>query len=204
MIYTSLKDLIAQECSFVATEPLPESFDLLIIGDSHPSNIDSVNQFLSRVFTRLPAGTTLGVVGKVANHLDEDSACLPHVFAIGFVEDLANIYDFARLVVLPDISGEGIAIKAFDPIAKGQPFVATGIAMRGFPAAQLAELRPWVCSDLDSMTDKILGLLADNSGREDFRQCCERVAAEFGTLRYFESWGRVLDGCASRAATDKG
>jgi glycosyltransferase involved in cell wall biosynthesis len=203
-LYACLADLIAQESSYIADEPLPEAFDLLIVGDSHPSNIESVNQFITRVFTRLPAGTTLGVVGRVAGFLDEESARLPHVYKIGFVEDLANVYDFARLVVLPDISGEGIAIKAFDPIAKGQAFVATAIAMRGFAAAQLSELRPWVCDDLDSMTDKISGLLADANGVADFQKRCERVTAEFGMPKYIENWERVLDDCASRAAADQG
>jgi glycosyltransferase involved in cell wall biosynthesis len=78
-------------------------------------------------------------VGKVSDHLDIDwhDKSNINIHSIGFLDELANIYDFTKLLVLPDIKGEGIPIKTDEAIAAGVPFVATRHAMRGFEAKEL-------------------------------------------------------------------
>ena len=139
MEYETLGALLEAESRLTKPDiaKTPEKFDLLIIGDSHPSNISSLNQFLVQVFPSLASGVTLGVVGKVANHIEPAAreaikAYPTRVYEVGFLQNISNVYDFTNIVVLPDTEGEGIPIKVDEALAHEKAFVATAHAMRGF------------------------------------------------------------------------
>ncbi|MBB6486704.1 glycosyltransferase family 4 protein [Rhizobium lusitanum] len=108
-------------------------FDFLLLGDSHPANVESAVWFIDEVFDKhlKDQSFTLGIVGRVCSSLRPIYGELEKVFYCGFVDDIADIRALSNVVVLPDRRGSGISIKTLETLAYGSPFVATDVAFRG-------------------------------------------------------------------------
>ncbi|QKX18083.1 glycosyltransferase family 4 protein [Microbulbifer sp. YPW1] len=190
--YSSLRALLATESQFEKLDGLPEKFDLLIVADGHPANIESVSYFLKQVFARLPKGISLGLVGTISNYLNVEPDLAARVFSIGYVEDLANLHEFTRLTVLPDIAGEGIPIKTNEVLARGCPFVASAHALRAFTVEELEESMIRASSSPQEMIDQIQSLLNSKTEWVDMMPAILRLAGHYTLNDYLGNWRAVL------------
>jgi glycosyltransferase involved in cell wall biosynthesis len=194
--YESLTELLAEQSEYVDCEKVPLLFDLLIVADGHPANIESVNSFIDNVFNKLPKGTTLGVVGKMAGFLNADvvgaTTTENGIYPIGFVQDLANIYDFTKIVVLPDTIGEGVPIKSNEAIAKKVPFVATLHALRGFSQDELTLADISAVTSNDEMRQRIIEMLASDISRQRVCEKLELLIEQHSLENYFTKWDDVI------------
>lgn len=77
------------------------------------------------VWERLP-GARLAVAGRGLEHPPDDD----RVEALGFVDDLAAVYDTADAVAVPMLTGGGSPLKFVEALAHGLPVVATDHAAR--------------------------------------------------------------------------
>ena len=111
-----------------------ERRDIMFVGNfNHLPNRDAVVWFVDEVFPRVQAvipGVHFNVVGS---HLPDEIAALarPGVSIVGWVQNLAPLYDAIRLVVAPLRYGAGIKGKLGESASHGVPFVCTTIAIEG-------------------------------------------------------------------------
>lgn len=159
-----------------------ETFDLLLVGDSHPANRESALWFVNEVFRPYlqPRGITLAVVGRLSDVLHKSIGGVPYVFYVGFVDDLESVKALSRLSVLPDRRGTGISIKTLEAFASGLPFVATSVALRG-----LRDRLPPDCRTVDQASefaDEVIRALADPQRLQNLgqlaRRCYDAVASK--------------------------
>jgi hypothetical protein len=92
---TSRFKTIAQMASHLGWDQSYQSvqrFDMLVTGDSHPANVESVIWFIENVFKPFlsPQGFSLAVVGRVSNAIYARGLRVPYLFYVGFVEDLGK------------------------------------------------------------------------------------------------------------------
>jgi GT2 family glycosyltransferase len=144
--------------------PFAERSDLLFVGSflrGHPPNRDAVRHFASEVLPRIRVaipGCRFIVVGASPTDdvlsLDSES-----VLVKGFVEDLAGVYEAARLVVVPLRFGAGINYKVTEAMSFGVPVVASTVAAEGLGAVDGEELV--VARDDDAFVDAVCHLYHD-------------------------------------------
>ena len=162
--------------------------DILFVGNfNHLPNRDAVwwfvNDIFPKVHTALP-DVTFKIVGS---HMPDDIAAItsPGVEAIGWVHDLAPLYQSVRIVVAPLRYGAGIKGKLGESAAHGVPFVCTSIATEGTFMEHERD-----CLNADSAEEfaqAVIRLYSDNELWESLsvnvqsaieRQCSPDVAAE--------------------------
>ncbi len=119
-----------------ATGSYGERRDILFLGSfAHKPNVDAVIYFIEEVLPlvlqRIP-GIRFKVVGakppQSISKLAEKNAC---VDVLGFVQDLAPLFDGIRLSVAPLRFGAGIKGKIASSLGYGVPCVATPVAVEG-------------------------------------------------------------------------
>jgi hypothetical protein len=191
--YPTLSGLLMAESKCVEIEKLPNSLDLLIVADGHPANIRSVEFFLSDILPLLPGNVTLGIAGTICKYISLQTKYTNNVFLFGYIDDLANIFDFAKINLLPDIEGEGIPIKTNEAIARKIPFVATEHAMRGFTRMELNEAQVSAAKSPEDFIVRIDELLTDSTKREDSVRGLNLLSQNYSVEKYQNNWQVVLN-----------
>jgi O-antigen biosynthesis protein len=108
-------------------------------GYGHAPNVDAarwlIDEIMPVVRKRNPAIECLLVGSDMPEHLRR--LCKDGVVAVGYVGDLAEIFDRVRLTVAPLTYGAGIKGKVIESLNAGLPCVCTSIAAEGldFPEA---------------------------------------------------------------------
>jgi hypothetical protein len=206
MRYCSLRKLMEEQSKYPFIEELPEKFDLLIIGDAHPANVDSVSRFIRKVYPLLPPQTTVGIVGKVCQNLkvDWNEDRYENLHAVGFLDQLCNLYDFTSLLVLPDVAGEGIPIKTDEAISYGVPFVATRHALRGFSSKELGGVGIRAAQGDRELSRHIGEFMDDVEARTRLQAAQARLVEVHSMDQYFEEWDAVLELDAQMGWTAEG
>lgn len=170
-----------------------DRFDLLIVGDAHPANRESVVWFLREIFLPYlaPRKINLVLVGRVSDVIHDEMGELSHVFYLGFVDDLEAVKDLSRLAVLPDRRGTGISIKTLEAMASGMPFVATGIALRGLRDRLPPDLP--VYDEPRAMADAIAAVVSEPDALARMaalsQECYARVASK---EQFSRAWDNIL------------
>jgi GT2 family glycosyltransferase len=112
--------------------PLDARRGLSFLGSfNHHPNSEGVKWFCSEVMPHLDGtGTQLSIYGSGMN---EDIMALASdvVDPVGFVQDLADVYDRHRIFIAPLLSGAGIKGKVLSAIAHGIPTILTPVAAEG-------------------------------------------------------------------------
>ncbi|SDZ78637.1 glycosyltransferase family 4 protein [Microbulbifer marinus] len=201
--YRSIQALLENESQFTDFLSLPDRLDLLIIADGHPANIKSVEGFLNDVFPELQQGITLGLVGTIGKHIKLPRESKGRIFVFGYVENLANIYDFTKVMVLPDIAGEGIPIKTNEVLALGVPFVATSHALRAFSGDELRTNGVLSADTPACFARKLTALLRDTSIWKAQREGINRLTGVYSWARYMEGWKTVLPATAEKKSISR-
>jgi polysaccharide biosynthesis protein PslH len=111
--------------------------NLLIVASDNPANIRGLNWFLTQVWplvVDLSGDHPLPAL-RICGNIDAAMTLvkIPGVTFVGVVPKLWEYYDDADLVLLPIISGGGVAIKTLEAVLHERPVLATRHALRGLP-----------------------------------------------------------------------
>jgi glycosyltransferase involved in cell wall biosynthesis len=107
--------------------------DLLFVGSNNSYNRDGLKKFIRSNDTLLRA-RTLAVAGSVCsdNELKVLAAAYPNIRLLGWVDDLADLYRTAALVIAP-VDGTGLNIKVLEALEHGKPVLASDHARHALP-----------------------------------------------------------------------
>ncbi|MFS2319215.1 glycosyltransferase [Maricaulis sp. D1M11] len=139
---------------------------LLFVGNNYLPNIHAMTEFITDVFPAILSShpdAELHVVGSVCNGLAVplQFSSGKNIFLRGFVDDLANEYHNAAIIVNPVRFGSGGSVKTGEALGFGKPVVCTDFVARGFPGIQSSGAA--IIADWDSMSAQISQLLSDDS-----------------------------------------
>jgi len=132
---------------------------ILYLGSRNPINIQSMNHFVSRIFpsvTKELPGTMLYIGGNICEKIAPGNA---NVRLLGKVDDLAEAYASADLVINPMRYGTGLKIKNVEALGYSKPLVTTPCGAEGLePEAGNAFLvadgdDEWVRVTLEALRD---------------------------------------------------
>ncbi|WP_417457989.1 glycosyltransferase [Kordiimonas sp.] len=140
-------------------------------GYRHPPNVEAVEYFVKEVMPdlrdRMP-GVTLYIYGSNVSEavlaLDADD-----VKILGFVEDVAEVYDRHRLFIAPLLSGAGIKGKVLAAFAHGIPTILSPVAVEGTGANHGADCL--VADGADEWVQAISSLYNDEAQWHSISEC---------------------------------
>jgi GT2 family glycosyltransferase len=149
----------------VAKEQLPLDGDLLFLGNfHHRPNVDAVEWWVSEIGPEVEriAGTPIRmrVVGSGSDGYRE-SWPDRHLELAGWVEDLSDEFDRARVFLAPLRFGAGTKGKITAALAHGLPTVTTSIGAEGQSPAVLEALR--VSDDAAEIAAVVVELMTDDA-----------------------------------------
>jgi hypothetical protein len=152
-------------------------FDLFLVGDQHPFNIQSLRWFLDEVWRQHlePAAVRVAIAGRAGDRLDAAAYASPSLHFLGFVDDLDALRSSCRMSVVPDRAGSGIPIKMLSALAAGHPLVTTSIGLRGLDRS-IAGLLPTYDDPAEFAAD-ILELIRDQERLAERRLLVEQAQA---------------------------
>ena len=172
-------------CPWVATcKPTPASYvkrsGLLFLGGfKHAPNQDAVQYFLDEIQDLLKLDAAQGLLHVVGSHPPEklrnlDEAGNIHLY--GFVDDLADAFNAARVFVAPLRFGAGIKGKIIEAMAYGLPVVTTSV---GAEAIGLVNgINALIADDAEGFAHAIMRLSTDKDLWRSIRQNALATIAE--------------------------
>ena len=108
--------------------------DVVFIGGfSHPPNVDAVKYFIAHVWPDLRAANFPGKFIIAGSNMPDEIKALAadDVITLGYVPDLAGLFDACRLTVAPLRYGAGLKGKVISSLSHGVPCVASSVAVEG-------------------------------------------------------------------------
>lgn len=112
---------------------------LLFVGSSNQVNVESINNFLKDTFPlvrKLLPDARLLLAGKICDHVADG----PGIEKLGVVQDLAQAYAQADVVIAPIDFGTGLNIKVIEALGFGMPVVTTTSGAKGIGMHDLVYL----------------------------------------------------------------
>jgi glycosyltransferase involved in cell wall biosynthesis len=95
-------------------------YDIIYVASHNPHNILSIHWFLENVFPKIQQ-YKLHIIGSICNEIPLEH---PNVIKYGILEDLADVYNNARISICPMLSGTGVKIKVIESLSYNVPVVA--------------------------------------------------------------------------------
>ncbi len=114
---------------------------------------------------------------------------VPGVEALGFVDDLEELYRSSRLFVAPLLEGGGIKIKILEAMARGIPIVTTPIGVEGI--SEPGAPTHWSAAHDESFARAILAALADET------EAARRAALARGLVEERFCWSVIMERLAT-------
>jgi polysaccharide biosynthesis protein PslH len=117
--------------------PTPDlDIDFLLVASANLPNYHSLCWFLDEVWDEeLNAKAKLRIVGNI-DYMFQGTANDKYKrfgeILVGRVEDVADWYNRARVILAPAIEGQGISMKTVEALSYGLPFIYSPLAVRGF------------------------------------------------------------------------
>ena len=112
-----------------------ESNYILFVGKmNYEPNVNAVTIFINQIFKRLKNEYPLlkfYIVGSFPSKKVKELSKIENVVVTGFINDLGEIYERAKLVVAPMISGSGLQNKIIEGLAHNKCVVTTSIGIQG-------------------------------------------------------------------------
>ena len=157
-----------------------EQIDYLFVGVAFFANIQGIQWFLDNVMPHLKGN--LYIVGKGMDKVPFNNLA-PNIRIYGFVDDLADFYYRAKLVVSPIFVGGGMKTKTAEALMYGKNIVGTAEAFEGY---EIDNRCMYQCSTPDSFITAISSL--QNSERlnphsRDLYNMYYSTNAAFNTLK---------------------
>ena len=141
---------------------------LLFVGNmSYGPNAQGVDHFVDNVFPQVKKDlpeAELHLVGgcNQQNYLDKWSK-IDGVKYMGFVDDLQQEYEQARVIVVPIYGGAGTNIKVLEAMQMKRPCVTTTYGVRGFSDYFEDNCEILIAQDDASFAEKVTKLLQDQT-----------------------------------------
>lgn len=133
-----------------------KKYDILFVGHDNPHNIEGVEWFLDWVYPLLNPDVLIRIVGKVSTLTKRN---ISNVSFAGFVENLEDEYNSAKITICPLKRGTGMKIKVLEAMAHGLPSVVTIRGADGF--LDKTEFGSFVTDDPQEFAKYIHILLSD-------------------------------------------
>jgi glycosyltransferase involved in cell wall biosynthesis len=172
---------------------------ILFVGSMwYAPNAAAMDRFIGSAWPvirqRFP-GVELMIVGAAAPEIRQRWSSHPGVSAPGFVDDLAQCYKSAAVVIAPIRTGGGSNIKVLEAMAWGKPVVASDYCYRAF-ADVLTEGEHLAVAITDrDFADRCIELLANAELRADLaRRGHSRISECFSRERF----NRIVEAEATR------
>ena len=149
--------------SQVHPTPVPHSKNVVFVGSLwYGPNREGIHWFLKHVWPQVHAqepSATLTLAGAAPPTLRAHWETHAGVSAQGFAPDLAALYQYANLVVVPVQSGGGTNIKVLEAMAYGRPCLASSFVAAAF-GSQLTDAKAMlVAKNADEFCMKTLAAL---------------------------------------------
>lgn len=136
---------------------------LFVGGFGHPPNADAVNWFVKDVYPKIREQEDIPfyIVGSMAPPEITKLNGKNGIVVKGFVseEELTELYNTCKLVVVPLRYGAGVKGKVVEALYNGTPMVSTTVGIEGI---QGAEQFMEVADDAQGFADKVVALYRDN------------------------------------------
>ena len=134
-------------------------------GFNHTPNVEAMVWFIEQVWPtllkQLPEAQ-LRIYGSAIPHSIKDLAgSNPRVQVLGWVSDVASVYNSCRVFIAPLQSGAGIKGKVIGALAHGVPSVLSDIAVEGIGVCD--EIHSFVASSPDEWVNRIMRLYTDQA-----------------------------------------
>lgn len=176
----------------VRRSPSTDAPTVMFIGNRYPPNIKGLRDFILHawpvVTARFPEAE-LHVVGSVVSEI---TAVPRGVVLRGIVEDLAQAYDAAAVVINPVTFGSGLNIKSVEALCHGKCLVTTPFGVKGLPVTPDAA----VIVEADAMGGAVADLLGDAQARARVESAAHAFAVrELSPERIFRELFNTMELC---------
>lgn len=141
----------APRSAFAAPNDAAGTPHLLFVGGGFYANIAGIRWFVRHVAPRI--ALPVRVVGRGMDELAAEFAASGHATLVGAVDDLAQCYAEATLVIAPIFDGSGMKTKVAEALMYGKHVVGTPEAFSGYAADIVAANR--CCDDADGFVAAI-------------------------------------------------
>jgi glycosyltransferase involved in cell wall biosynthesis len=162
----------------------PSEPAVMFVGFDHAGNL-GIRDFLEHVWPAVKAkcpGARLSIYGSVVRQLPD--VIDPSVTAVGEVDDLADAYARAAVVICPVRHGSGLKIKLVEALAHGRAVVTTSEGLRGLEDAADVVL---VRDEWRGFADAVSQLLDDRQMRTALARRARDFARRFAPEAVYAS-----------------
>jgi len=171
----------------------PERPTILMVAHSNPLNIKGIEDFLRLAWPSIRAtrpDAELVVVGNVAQSIRYPD---PRVHLAGVVDELADCYRRARVVINPSVAGTGLKVKTIESVAYFRPIVTFPNGAEGIEQPLLNMCH--VASDWYEFAEKVIALLDSRRGAPlaDERQVIKALLDPGAVYQELDGWLAALD-----------
>jgi glycosyltransferase involved in cell wall biosynthesis len=151
-------------------------------------NAEGIDWFLKMVWPQVLKAhpeATLTLVGAAPPRIRAQWERYPHVFAPGFVDDLAAAYSTSALVVVPIHSGGGTNIKVLEALGYGRPCVTTRFTHAAFADQLEANKHLLVADGVNDFAERCIQVLAEpGNATQVARSGYDRVVQHYTRDRF--------------------
>ena len=170
---------------------------VLIVASSNEFNIRGTQDFIDYTWPLVretDSSVRLRVIGRVCQYVRSDD---PSISLLGFVENLAEEYEKAEVVINPCRVGTGIKIKTIEALSFGKAHVAWPSAADGL--RDIGYVPMIIATNVVEFADSILSILSNSIKREILEAKAYRFIEEhFCMERVYASLASEIDGVTSR------
>lgn len=175
--------------------PVPNSKNILFVGSLwYQPNADGVDWFLQHVWPQVRAlepEATLTLAGAASPSTRARWETQPGVSAPGFVDDLADTYQHANLVVVPIQSGGGTNIKVLEAMAHARPCLVSSFVAKAFDGLLTGDKEMLVARNAKEFSAKAVDALSVQAGLQRVADAGHLAIGQYFTHNLFSS--RVTD-----------
>lgn len=152
--------------------------EVLFIGTlSWHANEEGLEWYATKIVNLIANNISHQIVGGGANaRLVSILSEHPKIVIHGYVDDLEPLYQSAKCLAAPLLSGSGIKIKIINALARGLPVVTTSVGIEGFPtgyqeAIMLADTPSAFAKEVEKlMNDNFLWTKSSQAALDYFEQ----------------------------------
>lgn len=156
---------------------------VLLVASGNPMNAKGLRDFLRfawpRVIRAIP-NAELQVVGSVCKAVPGNE---PGVRRLGFVDDLSEAYEKARVVINPAVAGTGMKIKTLEALAYLRPLVTWPSGVDGVEP-ELRDLCTCV-TDWYAFSEAVIRILSQDDDARRVRANRDRIAELLSSITVF-------------------
>ena len=136
------------------------SHDILYVGDlTVRNNLLSLKWFIDNVFNKIQMSLediSLNIVGRI-NDNDKKLLNNSKIHVLGYVDNIASLYNNAAYVICPILYGAGVKVKTLDALGRGQIVLTNS---KGIEGTELEHGKHLVASDdIKKLIDYSIGIL---------------------------------------------